>query len=280
MATDTVAGAFRDPSIIETCFECVHFSNDIFQTLLAPFITSGIPEERVREFESAMNDALKSEQAVTISDNILGYMEEKWTGHQRIPDETTPASSSRHALMIYYIHISERWQPRRVIACIIFDDDVVRTIQETPSGISRSARGEAGPAEVTTYDVLSLVQCLRSQSTDDILGTAIETRSVFLAKYHHNALGFATEAPPDSKLSAFFQDLQFVASENPRSSIDPVTRSSSIVEYQRISSTNSTSAFIAPYKSKPLFTARRGRMKSVLVYSIGIRAMMKHGGLE
>jgi hypothetical protein len=44
--TDTVAGAFRDPSLIESCFECIHFIQDIFQTLLAPFITSGVYEDR------------------------------------------------------------------------------------------------------------------------------------------------------------------------------------------------------------------------------------------
>jgi hypothetical protein len=79
--TDTVAGAFRDPSIIETCFECVKFTNDIFETLLAPFITSGIPLECLEEFSSAIEwDGLQG-HPVLISDDVLSYLEEQWTGN-------------------------------------------------------------------------------------------------------------------------------------------------------------------------------------------------------
>jgi hypothetical protein len=80
--TDTVAGAFRDPNIIETCFECVRFTNDVFQTLLAPFITSGIPEERLQQFTLAMKDAV-ADHAVMISDDVLSYLEEQWTGKRK-----------------------------------------------------------------------------------------------------------------------------------------------------------------------------------------------------
>jgi hypothetical protein len=123
--TDTVAGAFRDPSIIETCFECVKFTNGVFQTLLAPFITSGVPEERLAKFTSAIEQGGLKDHPVLISDDVLSYLEEQWTGNRILIDEAPPVSLARYAFLVCYIHVSEWWQPRRVIACIVFDDDLI-----------------------------------------------------------------------------------------------------------------------------------------------------------
>jgi hypothetical protein len=231
------------------------------------------------EFKSAIGDALSSKHTIMVSDDLLRYLEEKWTTYRRVPEENISASSSRQALMVYYTHISERWQPRRVIAFIIFDDNVTRMMEvDTPPGTPQPAARQARSADVTHRDVVSLVECLKRQSTDDNLLTAIETRSVFLVKDKTSAVGFVPKNASVSEIPAFFQVLQYVALENPRSFIEPITRFSSTVEYQRISATENPRTFISPYEDKPFSTARRGRMKSVLVYSNGIREAKKHGG--
>jgi hypothetical protein len=180
--TDTVAGAFRDPTIIETSFKYVQFTNDIFHTLLAPFITSGIPEERLQQFTLAINESVAG-HAVMISDDVLSHLEEQWTGSRRLLDDRAPGSHVRHAVIVYYVHFSDRWQPRRVIACIVFDHDVIKNMQGKP-GRKRAVttKGNTPLAEVTTHDVTTLVQHLRGQSMRDNLVSAIETRSVFLDK--------------------------------------------------------------------------------------------------
>lgn len=278
--TDTVAGAFRDPNIIETCFECIQFSNDVFHTLLAPFITAGIPEERLEQFTLAIKDAIAG-HAVMISDDILLYLEEQWTGNRRLLDDVAPDSRVRHAIIIYYVHFSERWQPRRVIACIVFDQDVIKTTQRN-AGRKRAVaiKSDTPRTEVTAHDVTTLVQHLRGQSMRDNLVAAIETRSVFLDKKASGTPGFEAEPSSPFGIPALFQVLQIISLQDPRGSIEPLTRFSGIVEHQRMDSTDPTSTFITPYETYPSFGSPHCRVKSVLVYSNNIREATELGGPE
>jgi len=278
--TDTVAGAFRDPSIIETCFEYVQFKNDVFNTLLAPFITSGFREERLEQFILALKNAL-ADHAVMISDEVLSYLEEHWTGNQRLLDKVTPVSQVRHAIMVYYVHFSEQWQPRRVIACIVFDQDVVETMQINAGCKKEGAnKGETYPMEVMTQDVTTLVQHLRGQLMRDNLVAAIETRSVFLDKKPSGKPGFKAMPSSPSEIPALFQVLQTISSKDPRGSIEPLTRFSGIVEYQKSNSTNRTTTFILPHDRYPCFDCPPCRAKSILVYSNNIRELTELGGPE
>ncbi|CZR59535.1 uncharacterized protein PAC_09429 [Phialocephala subalpina] len=278
--TDTVAGAFRDPSIIETCFEYVRFTNDVFQTLLAPFITSGIPEERLQQFTSAMEDAVAG-HAVMIPDDVLSYLEEQWTGKRRLLDGVAPDSLARHAIMVYYVHFSKRWQPRQVIACIVFDQDVIKMIQKN-AGHKRavSTKGDTPPMEVISHDVTTIIQRLRGQSMRDTFLAAIESRSVFLDKRASGTPGFEAKPCSPFEIPALFQDLQIISSQDLRGSIEPLTRFSGIVEYQKVNSTDPASTFITPYKMYPPFGSPHSRPKSLLVYSNDIREATEFGGPE
>ncbi|PVH82411.1 hypothetical protein DL98DRAFT_653163 [Cadophora sp. DSE1049] len=270
--TDTVAGAFRNPSIIETCFECVRFTNDAFQTLLAPFITNEISEERLQQFTSAMEGAVAG-HAVMISDDVLSYLEEQWTGKRRLLDEVAPGSLARHAIMVYYVHFSERWQPRQVIACIIFDQDGIKMTQK-----NAGSKGDTPPMEVTTHDVTTIVQHLRGRSMRDNLLAAIESRSVFLDKQASGTPGFEAKPCLPFEIPALFQVLQIISSQDPRGSIEPLTRFSGIVEYQKMNSTDPASTFITPYSWYPSFGSPHCGIKSLLVYSNDIREVTELGG--
>ncbi|KAN0096873.1 hypothetical protein V8E51_015678 [Hyaloscypha variabilis] len=159
--TDTVAGVFRDASILQTGFECVYFENDIFTTLLAPFVTSQIPEERLTQLVSAIHNAFLR-YAVTISDYVLDQLEELWTGHERLEDETRTRPTHAHAIMVYYTHISEKLQPRRAIACIVIEKEVFRKIQEESTDPSTSLATGSGILlkDVTSSDVTGLIPAL------------------------------------------------------------------------------------------------------------------------
>jgi hypothetical protein len=278
--TDTVAGAFRDPTIIETSFECVQFTNDVFHTLLAPFITSGIPEERLQQFTLAIKDAVAG-HAVMISDDVLSYLEEQWTGNRRLLDDVAPGSRVRHAIIVYYVHFSDRWQPRRVIACIVFDHDVIKTMRRKAGRKTAVAtKGDTPLTEVTTHDVTTLVQHLRGQSMRDNLVAAIETRSVFLDKQASGTPGFESKPSSPFGIPALFQVLQIISSQDPRGSIEPLTRFSGVVEFQKMNSTDPTSTFITPYERYPPFGSPHCRIKYVLVYSNNIREATELGGPE
>ncbi|RDL38191.1 Uncharacterized protein BP5553_05624 [Venustampulla echinocandica] len=277
--TDTVAGAFRDPTIIETSFECVQFTNDVFHTLLAPFITSGIPEERLQQFTLAIKEAVAG-HAVMISDDVLSYLEEQWTGNRRLHDGGAPGSRVRHDIIVYYVHLSDRWQPRRVIACIVFNQDVIKTMRRKAGRkIAVGTKDDTLP-EVTTHDVATLVQHLRGQSMRDNLVAAIETRSVFLDKQASGTPGFESKPSSPFEIPALFQVLQIISSQDPRGSIEPLTRFSSVIEFQKMNSTDATSTFIEPYETYPSFGSPHCRIKYLLVYSNTIREVTELGGPE
>jgi len=267
--TDTVAGVFRDASILQTGFECVYFENDIFTTLLAPFVTSQIPEERLTQFVSAIHNAFLR-YAVTISDHVLDQLEELWTGHERLEDETRTRPTHAHAIMVYYTHISEKLQPRRVIACIVIEKEVFRKIQEESTGPSTSLATGSGILlkDVTSSDVTSLVKQLRGQSTKNNLLAAIETRSIFLGAKAGGGPGFLARQSSPFEIPALFQVLGTISSDGPRGSIEDIIRFSNIVEHQRIDLVDGKRT-IFPYSqfsNYPLISTSGSRIKSVLVY--------------
>jgi hypothetical protein len=152
------------------------------------------------------------------------------------------------------------------------------------------------PMEVTTHDVTTLVQRLKVQSMRDNLATAIETRSVFLDKQASGEPGFAVKRAKPSEIPAFFQVLQMITSEDPRGSLEPLTRFSGIVEYQSVRSTDSTGTLIRPYFEIPFSANSRGSIEryerpasdhesdpeseSILVCSNSIGKASKFGGPE
>lgn len=262
--TDTVTGAFRDPRIIETCFECVQFSEDIFSILLAPFITRGIAEDDLERFNLEIIDTLSS-YAVAISDDTLGYLEEQWTGNRRLFDEAASGSVAKHAILVYYIHISARWQPRRVIACIMFGEDVIRKMQED-AGVT--IRGDVPLREITADGVITIVQVFRRHTMKHNLIAAVESRSVIISNEpsrttRQKLVGVLS---PTIKIPALFQVLGLISSKDPRGSIEAITRFSSIVEYQKLNSTDARSTFFPPYTAYPLFASPHTRTKSLLGY--------------
>jgi len=246
--TDTVAGAFRDPSIIETCFEYIQLTTDAFQTLLAPFITRGIPEELLKQFTSVMRDPVAS-HAVMISNDVLLYLEEQWTGKRRPSDEVAQGSVAKHAVMVYYAYLSERWQPRRVIACIVFNQGSIETMQRTTQNkIAVASQDNTPPIEVTTHDVTIIIQRLRAQSMRDNFLTAVETRAVFLDKQNTGGMLRLLAHPcPPREIPAFFQVLQIISSRDPRGSIEHITRFSGMIECLKLNSTDPTRTFIRPH---------------------------------
>lgn len=276
--TDTVAGAFRDPNIIETSFECVKFTKEVFRTLLAPFLTSEIPEERLHQFTLAIKDAFVA-HAVMISDNVLLYLEEQWTGNRRLLNEEAPDSRLRHAIIVYYVHFSDRWQPRRVIACIVFDQDAIKYMPRRAGCKTAISTNGGNPLiEVTNHDVTNLVHRLRGQSMRDNLAAAIETRSFFLDKQDSRTSGFKSKPSSPFGIPALFQVLQYISSQDPRGSIEPLTRFSSLVEIQKTNATHPTSTFITPYLAYPFLGSPSGRTTYVLVFSNSLREMVEFGG--
>jgi hypothetical protein len=67
------------------------------------------------EFTSEIKGDALEDNYILISDNVLSYPEEKWIENRRLLDKATSNSLARHAIMVYYIHISERWQIRRLV---------------------------------------------------------------------------------------------------------------------------------------------------------------------
>jgi hypothetical protein len=266
---DTITGAFRDPTIIETSFECIQFRDQVFQTLLAPFITSDIPEERLVQFDAGLRDAV-AEHPVMISDDVLLYLEEQWTGNRSLLDDRIPASRVRHAIIVFYLHFTDRWQPRRAMACIVFDQNIENLVRHRPQ-------------EVTTRDVAGLIHHLRGQSVKDNLVAAIETRSVFLKKQAGGTPGFESQPSSPFGIPALFQILQIISSEGPRGSLERLTRFSSLIEYQKSDSLDSTRSFFTPFKAswgwdypicRPYWEG-----KYALVYSTDIREATEASGI-
>jgi len=279
-ATDAVTGVFRDGNILESCFEYVHFKNDVFETLLEPFVTSDIPEERLRQFVLAVHQAFFS-YSVTISDDVLGHLEELWTGYRRPENDFKTGLTIRHAIMVYYTHISEGWQPRRAIACIVLDDDVFKKVQDSIGRSISSVTGSAAPPkEVTSYDVTALVQHLRRQSTKSNLIAAIETRSGFLVKGGSSGRGFSLRQCQPFGIPALFQVLRSIHPDHPRAPIEHIARFSNIVDYQRISTDDGKPSPMAPFDTYPLFKGYGARPKTILVYSNYMREVNEFGGPE
>ncbi|KAE9371916.1 hypothetical protein N431DRAFT_342019 [Stipitochalara longipes BDJ] len=280
---DTVTGVFRDASILETYFKYIHFKNEVFSTLLAPFVTSNIPEERLIQLVLATVGAFLS-HAVMISDDVLGQLEKHWTGHQRPEIEANAGPALRHAIIVYYTHISEKWQLKRAIACIVLENDVFRNMQEHAGRSTSSATGySAQLREVTSHDVTALVQHLRGQSTKNNLIAAIEARSVFLVKEASGGPGFVTRPSPPFEIPALFQILGFVSSDGHRGSIEHIIRFSSNVDYQRINPTDAKPTLTPPYKIYPLLSSssvQMSRIKSVLVYCNYVKEAKEFGGPE
>jgi hypothetical protein len=80
--TDTVDGAFRPQSIVETCFVCVNLDGDTFSKKFVPALRASLPHGNLREHSRAMSRALHR-TSLMISGEVLQYLEEHFIRGKR-----------------------------------------------------------------------------------------------------------------------------------------------------------------------------------------------------
>jgi hypothetical protein len=122
---------FRPACLIESVFQCLYITKEIFPELYSSVPKRQSPQNLVNEADAAPEIPMKLVKEadtalginnVLISEHVLSRMEENWTNNARAYRSNDTLESNLFATVIYQTTISRNCELKRYISCLVFDE--------------------------------------------------------------------------------------------------------------------------------------------------------------
>jgi hypothetical protein len=118
---DCKNGVFRPACLIESLFQRLYITKDNVEELYAsvpkPFSARRLAKEA---------DGVLELNYVLISEHVLSRMEEIWTNKARLQRSQGISEDNLFASITYHTGISDNWELKRWLSCLVFDEDALR----------------------------------------------------------------------------------------------------------------------------------------------------------
>ncbi|KAE9370948.1 hypothetical protein N431DRAFT_43599 [Stipitochalara longipes BDJ] len=230
--TDTVDGAFRPQSMVETCFVRVNFEGDTLSKKFVPALRDRLPHGNLREHSRAMSRVL-SRTSLTISDEVLQYLEEHFIRGKGSLQQRAQTSEKKHVIMLIHNCITRDWQLKRSLICIVFDqpgleDLLAQTEYQRP--VFGAQADPPSQYQLTVEDMDALVDVVKCQYVTDVLAAAIESRTSEVYKEDVSSDGISAQDCRNGRISELIAVAHDLISAQPLAPIAPHFFVSSQVE--------------------------------------------------
>jgi hypothetical protein len=166
---DCKNAVFRPACLIESVFQCLYITKDNIGDLYSSIPTRYSPKKLAKDANKVLEI-----NCVLISEHVLSKIEENWTYKARPLRSIELSNDKLFATIVYHTTISENWELRRFISCLVFDEDALNLFR-IKSGLKTKHPALRNARQFSAQNAEDLLKDLQGRSIQYNLAAAISS---------------------------------------------------------------------------------------------------------